>query len=141
MRVARQAGKKHAANEAITTTSSANPKAIRFEKCISFDPTRSAVFQLVTGVESLLHRDRNPKTEGISDEGAVKFFRRDADDRVLNPVEILRSADDVRIAAVTILPRPVSDHRHGMRLATFTFLRCEAAPENGLYSERVEIIR
>src|SRR5215467_3416423 len=86
-----------------------------FEKRVAFDPTRTAVFELVTRrIERLLHRDRHPKTERISDEGAVKFFRRDADDRVLNPVEILRSADDVRIAAVTILPRSISDHGHRM---------------------------
>src|SRR5215471_16517114 len=69
-----------------------------FEKCVAFDPTRATVFQLVTRrIKGLLHRDRHPKTEGISDEGAVKFFWRDADDRVLNPVEKLRSAGDVGI--------------------------------------------
>ena len=34
----------------------------RLEKCVAFDPTRSAVFQLVTGaIESLLHRRPEPK--------------------------------------------------------------------------------
>ena len=112
----------------------------RFKKCVAFDPTRTPIFQLVTGVECLLHGNRHPKTEVISDEGAVKFFRRDADDRVLNPVEILRSADDIRIATVTILPGLITDHGHWMRVATFTFLGPEPAPQNRFYSERVEII-
>src|SRR5262249_44982993 len=87
------------------------------------------------------HGDGHPETKVISNEGAVKFFRGDADDRVLNPVEILRSADDVRIAAVTILPGSIPDHGHRMRIATFTFLRSEAAPENRSPSERVEVLR
>ena len=70
----------------------------------------------------------------------MKFFRCDANNRVLNAIQILRSADDVRIAAVTILPSPITDHGHRVRIATFTFLRSEAATENRFYSERVEII-
>ena len=113
----------------------------RFKKCVAFDPTRTPIFQLVTGVECLLHGDRHPKTEVISDEGAVKFFRRDADDCVLNAIQHLRSADDVGIAAVTILPGLITEHGHWMRVATFTFLGPEAAAQNRFYSERVEIIR
>jgi hypothetical protein len=70
----------------------------------------------------------------------VKFFRRDTDDRVLNAVQILRSADDVRIAAVAILPRSVTDYGHRMRVAPRPFFRSEAAPDNRRHAERVEII-
>ena len=71
----------------------------------------------------------------------MKFFRRDADDCVLNAIQHLRSADDVGIAAVTILPGLITDHGHWMRVATFSLLWPEATPQNRSHSERVEIIR
>src|SRR5205807_6010089 len=112
-----------------------------FEKGVAFDPTRAPVFQLVTGrVERLLHGGRHPKAERIANKGAVKFFRRDADDRVLNPIKDLSSANDVRIAAIAIFPRLITDHRDWMRVTPRAFFRFEPAAENRLHPERVEII-
>src|SRR5205807_1194327 len=112
-----------------------------FEKGVAFDPTRAPVFQLVTGrVERLLHGGRHPKAEGIANKGAVKSFRCDADDRVLNAIKDLSSANDVRVAAVTIFPRLITDHRHWMRVAPCAFFRSESAAENRLDPECVEII-
>src|SRR5439155_15735142 len=81
-----------------------------FEKCVGFGPTRPTIYQFVTGrVECLLHRDRHPEREGVSDEGAVKFFWRDANDRVLHAIEHLRLANDLRIGVVTISPGSIAD--------------------------------
>ncbi len=77
----------------------------RFQKRVTFNPARPAIFEFVAGrIKCLLHRRRHPEVKRISDESAVKFFRRDANDRVLNAVEILRFADDRRVALVTVLP-------------------------------------
>src|SRR5262249_45309028 len=112
-----------------------------FEERVAFYPTLAAIFQFVAGrVERLLHRRWHPKTKIISDERAVKSFRGDPDDRVLNAVQHLSSADDVRVAFVTIFPRLIADHGHWMCVATFAFLRSEAAAENWSHAERVEII-
>src|SRR5438477_11592161 len=113
----------------------------RFEKCIAFDPTGAAVFQLVARrIKRLLHGSRHPEAEGITDERAVKFFRRDTDDRVLHAVQILGAADDVRIAAIALLPSPVTDHGHRMRVAPRAFLWSKPATKNRLDTERIEII-
>ena len=70
----------------------------------------------------------------------MKSFRCDADDRVLNAIKDLSSANDVRVAAVTIFPRLITDHRHWMRVAPCAFFRSESAAENRLDPECVEII-
>ena len=76
-----------------------------FQKRVTLNPARAAVFEFVAGgIKCLLHRRRHPEVEGVSDEGAVEFFRRDANDRVLHTVEELRFADDVRVALVPVLP-------------------------------------
>ena len=104
-----------------------------FQKRVTFDPTRAAIFKFVTGrVERLLHRRRHPEIERIADEGAVKFFRRDTDDRVLNTVEVLRSADDVRIAVVSILPRSVADDCDRMRVTAASSSGLKPRPRIGL---------
>src|SRR5205814_7783415 len=108
---------------------------------VAFDPTRAPVFQLVAGrVEGLLHGGRHPKAERITNKGAVKFFGRDADDRVLDAVQNLRSTDYVRIAAIPFLPRSITDHCDWMRIAPRPFFRSESAPQDRLHSERVEIV-
>src|SRR5438105_2523 len=117
------------------------PRDAGFEKSVAFDPTRAPVFQLVTRrVERLLHGGWHPKTKRIANKGAVKFFRRDADDRMLNAIKDLSSANDVRVAAITFLPCPIADHRDWMRIAPRAFFRSEPAAENRLHPERVEII-
>ena len=70
----------------------------------------------------------------------MKFFRRDANDRVLNAVEILGFTDDVRIAFVTILPGEVANDRDRMGIASFAFFRSKSAAEHWANTERVEII-
>ena len=100
----------------------------RFEKCVAFDPTRPTVFQFVTGrVECLLHRRRHPKAERVTDKGAVKLFRCDANDRVLHAIEILRLADNLRVGLVTISPGSITDHDHRMRIASGSFFGSESA--------------
>ena len=91
-------------------------------------------------IERLLHRKRDPKVERVADKSAMKFLRGDANDRMLHAVQVLRSADDVWVGPVTILPRSVADHHHRMRVAPFTLFGSEAAAENRFYSKRVEII-
>src|SRR6266567_2636834 len=100
----------------------------RFEKCVAFDPTGPTVFQFVTGrVECLLHRRRHPKAERVTDKGAVKLFRCDANDRVLHAIEILRLADNLRVGLVTISPGSITDHDHRMRIASGSFFGSESA--------------
>src|SRR5262249_1143947 len=91
-------------------------------------------------IECLLHGDRYPEIKRIPYKRAVELFRRDTDDRVLNAVEILRSADDVRIEAISILPRSVADHHYRMRVTSNPLLRSEAAPQNRFHTEGVEIV-
>ena len=67
-------------------------------------------------------------------------FWRDADDRVLNAVQKLRSTDNVRIEIVTIFPGPVRNHRDGMRITSSSFIGPESAPQNWPHTECVEII-
>src|SRR5262249_11047768 len=67
-------------------------------------------------------------------------FRRDSNDRVLNAIQILGTANDIGIAMITILPGPITDHRHWMRVAPGAFLWTKSTAENRLHSERVEII-
>src|SRR5262249_29543645 len=66
--------------------------------------------------------------------------RRDTDDRVLNAIQILSAANDVRVAVITILPGSVTDHRHRMRIAPCAFFWNEPAAENRFHPERIEII-
>ena len=54
---------------------------------------------------------------------------------------ILRFANDVRIAFVTILPRHVTYDCDRMRIASRAFFRSKSAAENRANTERVEIIR
>src|SRR5215469_15777399 len=67
-------------------------------------------------------------------------FRRDADDRVLNTVQILYPADNVRIGIVAISPGSIGDYCDGMRIAASRFFGAESATENWLHTECVEII-
>jgi len=71
----------------------------------------------------------------------VKFFRRDANDRVLNAVHVLCLADDFRIIFVTILPGQVTDYRDRVRVAAGSFFRSEAAAKHRLDAQRIEIVR
>ena len=68
-------------------------------------------------------------------------FRRDADDRMLNAVQNLGSSDNGRIEIVAIFPGLISDHRHGMRIASSSFFGSKSATEDWFYSECVELIR
>src|SRR5207237_10313572 len=83
----------------------------------------------------------HPEVERIADERAVEFFRRDADDGVLDAVHKLRFSNDVGIAFVTIFPRHVTDDCDRVRVASGAFFRSESAAEDWSYAERVEIIR
>ena len=63
------------------------PRDARFEKSVTFNPARAPVLEFIARViERLLHRRRHPEVERVADEGTVEFFRRDADDSVLNTV-------------------------------------------------------
>src|SRR5436190_15443656 len=113
-----------------------------FEKCVTFNPARAAIFEFVAGtVEGFLHRRRHPKVERVADKRAVKFLPRDANDRVLNSVKILRFANDIRIAFVTVLPRQVTNHRDRVRVSAAALFRSKSAAQNRSNPERVEIIR
>src|SRR6476646_10427899 len=113
-----------------------------FEKGIAFYPARAPIFQLVAGrIERLLHRGRHPEGKGVANESAVEFFGRDTNDRVPDAIQDLGSANDVRIAVVTILPCPVTNHRDRMRVATFSFLRPKATTNDRPHPESIEIIR
>src|SRR5205807_9923668 len=76
-----------------------------------------------------------------ANECAVKFFRRDANDRVLNAVHVLRLADDFRIIFVTILPGQVTDYRDRVRVVAGPFFRSEAAAKHRLHAKRIEVVR
>ena len=54
---------------------------------------------------------------------------------------ILRFADDVRIALVTILPGHVTDDCDRMRVTSGAFFGSKSATENRSNAQRVEIIR
>ena len=90
----------------------------RFEPDEAFDPARAAILELVdSGVELRLHRRRNPELKRVTDEGAVKPFRRHADDRVRQAVEHLSLADDSGIAVEPFLPHLIADDGDRMRAA------------------------
>src|SRR2546429_5786190 len=104
------------------------PSYAGFEKRVTFYPTRAAIFHFVSGrVERLLHRRRHPKVERIANECAVKFFRRDANDGMLNAVHVLRLADDFRIIFVTVLPGQVTNYRYLGRILAVSFFCSESA--------------
>src|SRR5207302_526624 len=84
--------------------------------------------------------DRHPKVERVPDEGAVKFCRRDTDDRVLDAIEVLRLADDSRVTVVAILPSEIANHCDRMRVATVVFFWSESATEHRLHTEGVKIV-
>src|SRR5207237_6270921 len=103
------------------------PSYAGFEKRVTFYPTRAAIFHFVSRrIEHLLHRRRHPKVERVANECAVKFFRGDANDGVLNAVHVLRLADDFRIIFVTVLPVQVTNYIDRVRIAAALFFSSEA---------------
>src|SRR5207253_10087872 len=109
---------------------------------VTFNPARPAVFEFVAGViERLLHRRWHPEVERVADERAVESFRRHADDGVLNAVHILRFANDVRIAFVTIFPRHVTYDCDRMRVASRAFFGSKAAAKKWPHAKGVKMIR
>src|SRR5262249_46493325 len=60
---------------------------------------------------------------------------------MLNAVQKLSSANNSWIEIVPIFPRPISDNRDGMRIASCCFFGSESTTEDRFYSECVEIIR
>src|SRR5438477_13042973 len=116
------------------------PRDAGFEECVTFNPARAAVFELVAGsVECFLHRRRHPKVERVADKRAVKFLRRDANDRVLNSVKILRLANDIRIAFVTDFPRQATNHCDWVRVSATAFFLSKSTAKNQSNPERVEV--
>src|SRR5262249_41075933 len=108
----------------------------------TFNPARAAIFQLVSGCNKfLLHRSGDPEVKGITHEGAVKAFRRDADDGVRHAVEALGLADDFRIASETVLPQAITDYDYGMGVAAAALLGPKGAAENRRHSNGVKIVR
>src|SRR5262249_18359760 len=81
------------------------------------------------------------KVHSPADERSVKSLRGDADDRMHDTVEPLCFADDFGIASKAALPKPIADHRDGMRALALVFTREEAPAENGAHASSVEIIR
>ena len=114
----------------------------RFQKHEALERARVAIFQLVSRrVKDLLHRYRDPELERDSDEGTVKIFRRNADDRVLNAIQILRFPDNLWVTLITVLPHLVADDCDWMRIAPDAFVRREAAAQNRTHAERIKIVR
>src|SRR5262249_43252347 len=92
-------------------------------------------------IELPLHRCRNPELKRIADEGAVKAVGSDTDDRVGKTREHLRLADDIRVGVKPLLPHLIADDRDGMGIAAGVLTRLEATAEDGMDTDRVEIVR
>src|SRR5262249_33654683 len=79
-----------------------------FERTKSFNPTRSAIFKLVSaGLKYFLHRNGDPELDRPAQERPVKAFRCHTDNRMRNAVQHLRLSNDFRIAVKALLPYPV----------------------------------
>ena len=108
----------------------------------ALDPSRAAILEFVdAAIELRLHRRGHPELERVADERAVETLRRHTDDGVRHAGEHLRSADDGRIAVEPLLPHLIADDSYRMRVATDVLARLEAASENGMHADRVEIVR
>ncbi len=113
-----------------------------FQEHEALEGTGTAIFQLVAGrIESFLHRQRHPELKRSSDEGAGECFRRDADDGVLDAIQILRLADDLRVALVTILPHLIADYCDRMGVAPHALFRPEATAQDWAHAERIKVVR
>ena len=113
-----------------------------FQEDETFEGASVTILQFAAGgVESFLHRNRHPELKRNSDEGSVKVFRSDANDCVLQAVQILRLSDDLRVALVTVLPRLMADHGHGMSVASHAFFRRERATQRRTHAECFKIVR
>src|SRR5262249_27274559 len=112
------------------------------QTAVRFNPPLAAIFEFVaSALEGVFHRGRYPKLHGPADKRSVKALGSYADDGVNHAVHALRLADDLRIAAEAFLPKLVTNHRHGVGVAAYVFIRFKSAPENGTYPQGVEIIR
>ena len=108
----------------------------------TFNPKLATILQFVSArLKYLLHRNWNPELDWPAHKGAVKPFRRYANNRVLHTVEQLRLPDDFSIAMEALFPHPVTDHGHGMGVASRFLGGSEAPPQPGTDAERVKIIR
>src|SRR5215469_666721 len=77
---------------------------------------------------------------GPADEGSVKALRRNPNDCVQYIIEPLRLPNDLRIAFEATPPKLITDYHHGMSVASCIFTGLEAAPQNGMDADRVEIV-
>src|SRR5262249_5459596 len=108
----------------------------------SLDPAGAAIFEFVaTWIQHLLHRRRHPELKLVADERAVEIFRRDADNRVRDPVEADRAPDRLWILRELALPELIADDNDRMRVPPDVLPRLEATAKDRLYAERVEIVR
>src|SRR5438270_5823390 len=113
-----------------------------FQAHIGFDPSRTAVLELVaSAVESFLHRRGNPEFHRSADERPIESLWRDSDDGVRDIVQALRLADDLAVTFEAIAPKLITDYYKRMGIVTHVLARFETPPENRMNSECVEIVR
>src|SRR5579871_1814012 len=108
---------------------------------IGFDPTRVAIFELVsTAFERLFHGRGDPELHGPSDEGSIETLRGNPDDGVRDIIKALHLAHDLRIAFIPVAPHLITDHDDGMRITAIVFIGLEAPAEDGMNANGIEVV-
>ena len=102
-----------------------------FQAHIGFDPSRTAVLELVTSpIEGFLHRYWHPKLDRPAYEGPIESLWCHANDGVGHIVQALRLADDLPVAFKAIAPQLIADNYNGMGIVSYVLARFETTPEN-----------
>ena len=102
---------------------------------------RAAVLEFVSSAfEVFLHGGRDPELHRPSYEGPVKSLWRDSDNGVWHVIQPLHFSDDLRITLEAITPELITDDNNRMSVASYLFVRFEAAAQNGMNPDRIEIV-
>src|SRR5579885_683904 len=83
---------------------------------------------------------RGPTVKPDSRHAAIKFRRRDADDRDRVPVDPYGAAENRSVAVKIVLPQPVADNRRESFGLVAVFVANKRAAQNRLYPQDIEVV-
>src|SRR5262249_53126299 len=108
---------------------------------VRLNPTRAPILKPVScAVEGLFHRCGNPELNSPADEGSVEALRRDANNGVRNIPQSLCLSDDLWVPFAAIAPELIAEDDQRMRIAADILAWLETAPQDGTYTDGVEIV-
>ncbi len=107
----------------------------------AFDPAGAAVLQLVAArLKPLLHRNRDPELNRVTNERTEKTFRSYADDGVRQPVQHLATANHIWVGIESLAPELIADNGDGVRIASEILFGQEPSAQNRMNPQRLEVV-